>query len=91
MPTDRTSPPFNLGEQTKVRLPLLMLLGLLAVVASAAVVWSGDHNAVAEHAATLSDHESRLKQVESSRTDIEVVKNDVQWIRRTIEQQQRRP
>lgn len=90
MSTDRTSAPFNLGDQTKVRLPLVMLLTLLAFVASAAVVWSGDHSALADHATTLSTHDQRIRKLEENQADIAVMRNDVLWIRRTLELQQQR-
>jgi hypothetical protein len=88
MSSDRTSPPITLADQTKIRLPLVMLLSLLALVATAAVVWSGDHNAVADHASQLATHDSRIRKLEEEQTDIAVMKNDVRWIRSTLEQQQ---
>lgn len=88
--TERIVPQFNFSDETRIRLPLVMLLSLLAVVAASAVVWSGDHSAVAEHKLKLEDHAARLRALEESQTDFAVMKNDVKWIRSTLEQQARR-
>lgn len=86
---DRVVPQFNFSDDTRVRLPLVMLVSLLALVAGSAIVWSGDHAAVAEHRTKLDDHAARLRTLEESQTDFAVMKNDVKWIRATLEQQSR--
>lgn len=85
MSSDRTTLPFNLSEQTRVRLPLVLLLALLGVVASAAIVWNGDHRTVADQAMVLVAHDQRLRRLEESQTSIAVMQRDVDWIRKAIE------
>jgi hypothetical protein len=83
-----TRPSWKITETTNVRIPLALLLTLLSVVGYAAVKWSGDHNAVADHTIQISEHEGRIKGLEASKAEIAVMQNDVRWIRATIEQQQ---
>ena len=79
----------SLGERTAVRLPLLMLIGLLASIAGATLAWATLRGDVGDHTKTLTTHEERIKRLEESQADLAVIRNDVQWIRRTIEQQPR--
>ncbi|HSV73445.1 MAG TPA: hypothetical protein VLH79_06775 [Chthonomonadales bacterium] len=81
-----TLPPITVGEQTKVRLPLAMLLALLGFVAAGAVVISTDRASVADHTTQLADQAARLRKLEDAQGDIRVMKNDVEWIRKTLEQ-----
>jgi len=85
-----TTPPISLGEQTKVRMPLLMLVGLLAAVASATVAITTIRAGTESHTLQLAVHDERLNKLEAAQADLALVKNDVNWIRRTLEQRDRR-
>jgi hypothetical protein len=90
--SNETTPPIRLSDQTKIRLPLAMLIGLIGIAATAAVIWSGDHRIVQELPAQVGAIETRVRKLEDSQTEIAVMKNDVRWIRQAIaEQQTRRP
>ena len=88
---DETQPPFSIGDQTKVRMPLLMLLGLLGVVASATIAWSTLRATGEDHTAQLVAHDARITKLEANQADIAVMRNDVMWIRKTLEARDRRP
>lgn len=88
---------FNIGEQTRIRLPLVMLLGLISVVAAGAVIFASlrgaDSSAVeqlAGHSRLLAEHNDRLRKLEEGQAAIAVIQNDVGWIRRELEKPQRK-
>lgn len=80
-----TTPPISLSEQTKVRMPFLMLIGLLGVAATASIAWTNLRGAAVVNAEEISNHEARLTKLEASATEISVMRNDIMWIRRTME------
>jgi hypothetical protein len=84
---EESAPPINLSEHTRVRLPMLMLVAILASVGSAAAVMATHWAALAEHTVKLTEHHIRLQKLEESQMGILVMKNDVEWIRRHIEKE----
>lgn len=74
-----TSRPLAISENKRVTLPFIMLCGLLAITASAAIAYNRIET-------KTEDHEERLKRVETKTEDIAVMKNDLQWIRRAMEE-----
>ena len=88
---DENSLPFNLSDTTKVRLPLVMLLGLVGFVASATLAWSSLRSIADGNSNRLTAHDIRLDRLEANQADIAVMRNDVLWIRKTLEQRDRRP
>lgn len=86
----RTSAPWSIHEQTRVKIPLVLLVTLCGVASAAAVVWSGDHNRVAEHEQRLDAYDARLQRLDPMATDIEVIKAELKFIRLQLEQLNRR-
>lgn len=76
-------------DRRRISLPLVALITLVSVSASAAIVWNDHHVAVAEAVKTIETHEARLRKLEDAqsemRGDIKEIKNNADWIRRTIE------
>jgi hypothetical protein len=81
-----TTPPIRLSDQTKIRLPLAMLIALVGIAATAAVVWSGDHKAVQE----IPMIELRVRKLEDGAAAIAVMQRDIEWIRKRLEREDRR-
>lgn len=78
----------SVSEQTRVRLPLLMLLSIVVTTALATVAWSAIKSDIAvisratdDQELRMKDHELRLKELEKAQADIAVIKNDVRWLR----------
>ena len=87
----KTEPTLSLNERTAVRLPLIVLLSILAATATAVIAWArlGDVDSV--NARAIEVHERRINKLEEGQADLAVIRNDVQWIRRSLEQQKRTP
>lgn len=90
-----TSMPFFAPDR-KVRTTFAVIISLVAVTATAALVWQGvvstqgDHTRqLAGHDATLSGLDFRVRKLEDGAADIAVIKNNVEWIRRELEKQRR--
>lgn len=88
---------FNIGDQTRIRLPLMMLIGLVCVVASGAAIFASlraaDSSAIEQlvvHSRVLAEHNDRLRKLEEGQAAIAVIQNDVGWIRRELEKPQRK-
>ena len=83
------APHVNISELTKVRLPLVMLLTLLGVVAAAAALWREDRGMLFQHSKTLSVQESRIRVLEEAQIKIGILENNVEWIRAHLERRER--
>lgn len=98
--SDETAKPFRLRRDMPVQIPLYLMLSLLGTVAMAAVVWSGDHNAVAEHETKIANLETQTKQLQGElaglrgelgalRGEVRVMSNNIDWIRNALDRRPR--
>lgn len=97
---DSTSTPFRLRRDMPVQIPLYLMVSLLGTVAMAAVVWSGDHNSVAEHEMKIADLQGQTKQLQAElsglrgelgalRGEVRVMSNNIDWIRNALDRRPR--
>lgn len=87
---NRSSPPIELSEQQRVRIPLAMLIALLGTCAAGAFAWASITNAVTVMQRELAAHDERIKKLEDNQQEIAAVRTNVDWIKRTMEQPSRR-
>ncbi len=73
-----TTPPISISENTRVRLPLLMLLAIVGSAAGGAVIANTGREKLAEH-------DRRIMRMEEALADMRDVKRDVEWLRKIFE------
>lgn len=73
-----TTPPINLSENTRVRMPLLMMLTVVGSVAAGAMVINSGRE-------KLADLDRRMMRVEESIGIVRDVQKDVEWLRKLFE------
>lgn len=79
----------ELNEQQKVRIPLPMLVTILAACAAGAFAWASLTNAVTAMQHEIAGHEARIRQLEENQQDLVVIRTNVDWIKKTLEQSHR--
>jgi uncharacterized protein YlxW (UPF0749 family) len=80
----------TVSEQTLFRLSIAGALSLLSVVATAAVVWAGDHHAVARHEEEIQVLSEQVRALQLAQKEIEVIKANVTSSKTTLEDVGRR-
>lgn len=75
-----STPPLRLSNETNVRMPLYLLLGLLVVCCGGALAWANVSGQVSEIPAM----KSRLDAHDAALADVRVMANDIKWIRKIM-------
>lgn len=80
-----STPPLRLSNETNVRMPLYLLLGLLIVCSGGAIAWANVSGQVSE----IPVIKQRLDAHEVALQQMGVMANDLTWIKRYLEREQR--
>lgn len=80
-----STPPLRLSNETNVRMPLYLLLGLLALVGTGMLAWGNVSGQVAEIPALKSELEAHAVALKR----LDVMTNDITWIKLYLEREQR--
>lgn len=78
--SEDSTPPFRVNNETNIRMPLYLLMALLAMCGGAVFTWANISGQVADIPAMklqLAAHDAAL-------ADIKVMKNDIRWIVRAL-------
>lgn len=82
--TDST-PPIKLSNNTSVRMPLALLIGLVGLCLAGAVAWANLSGQVGE----IPGIKQRLDAHDAQLGQLKVMANDIEWMRRYLEVEQR--
>lgn len=81
-----STPPLSISNNTNVRMPLALFVGLVGVCLAGAVAWANMSGQVAEIPAI----KTRLDAHDAALSQLKVMANDIEWMRKYLEVEQRR-
>lgn len=84
-PMQDSTPPIKLSNSTNVRMPLVLLIGLVGVCLAGALAWAN----VSGEVAKIPGIEAHLTANDAALSQLKVMANDIEWMRKYLEVEQR--